>query len=121
MDPIDWPSVALAGFVCFGVSMLVLPNLSRAWRTGWAQLSIVFCFIPAAMLGHALARIGAEKLVAKPWLYFMQSGGLALAFVIPALWLSHLRLGVARRETIRDSLGFLAAYLAMGAVFWLRG
>lgn len=120
MDPIDWADVALAGFVCMGVSMLVLPNLSRAWRAGWAQLSIAFCFIPAAMLGHALARIGPEKLAAKPWLYFMQSGGLALAFVIPALWLSHLRLGVARRETIRDSLGFLAAYLAMGAVFWLR-
>ena len=34
------------------------------------------------------ARVGAETLAAKPWLYFMMSGGLAIAFVIPALWIS---------------------------------
>lgn len=121
MDPIDWPGVAMAGIVCSGVTTLIVPGLLRAWRTGWSQLWIVFCFIPAAMLGHALGRIGTEKLAAKPWLYFMQSGGLALAFVIPALWLSHLRHGIAKRETVRDSAAFLLAYLAMGGVFWLRG
>ena len=121
MDPINWPSVALAGFVCFGVSMLVLPNLSRAWRTGWAQLSIVFCFIPAAMLGHALARIGPDRLALKPHLYLMQAGGLALAIVIPALWMSQSRHGVAAKESWRDSAAFLVAYLAMGMVFRLLG
>jgi hypothetical protein len=72
------------------------------------------------MLGHALARIGPEKLAAKPQLFFMQSGGLALAFVIPALWLTQLRDGAPRRRTVIDSLAFLSAYLAMGAVFWIR-
>ena len=72
------------------------------------------------MLGHALARIGPEKLAAKPQLFFMQSGGLALAFVLPAVWLIQLRDGTPRRQTIVDSLAFLTAYLAMGAVFWVR-
>jgi len=83
-----------------------------------SSLWIVLLWIPALMLGHALARIGPEKLAAKPQLYFMQSGGLALAIVIPALWLSHARHDVPRRETIKESIAFLLAYLTMGAVFW---
>ena len=51
----------------------------------------------------------------------MQAGGLALAIVIPALWIAALRSGNAVRETRRDSAAFLAAYLAMGAVFWAFG
>ena len=78
-------------------------------------------WISRAMLGHALVRIGADKLTAKPQLYFMQSGGLALAFVIPALFISQTRQGVSLRQTTFDSAAFLAAYLAMGAVFWVMG
>ena len=51
----------------------------------------------------------------------MQSSGLALAIVIPALWLAGAKNGVPARETGRDSLAFLLAYLAMGAVFRLLG
>ena len=78
-------------------------------------------FIPAAMLGHALARIGPDKLAAKPQLYAMQAGGLALAIAVPALWLAAQRHGTASRETWRDSAAFVAAYLVMGAVFWAAG
>ncbi len=77
-----------------------------------------FQIIPAAMLGHALARIGADKLAAKPWLYFLQSGGLALAFVLPALWMGQARRGGKLARSARDSVAFLLAYLAMGLVFW---
>ena len=91
------------------------------WRDrgpGWAY---GLTLIPAAMLGHALARIGPDKLALKPWLYFMQSGGLALAFVLPALWLLGLRDGAAKAAMTRDSAAFVLAYLAMGTVFWIWG
>lgn len=91
------------------------------WRGRLAVWAYALMLIPALMLGHALARIGPEKLAVKPWLYFMQSGGLALAFVLPALWLLGLRSGAAKGEMARDSAAFVFAYLAMGAVFWALG
>jgi hypothetical protein len=57
----------------------------------------------------------------KPWLYAMQSGGLALAFVLPAVWMLGLRSGAAKRDMARDSAAFVLAYLAMGAVFYFLG
>ena len=49
------------------------------------------------------------------------SYGLALAFVVPAVWLLALRSGGARGEALRDSAAFVLAYLAMGAVFYALG
>ena len=46
----------------------------------------ILLFLTAAMMGHMFARVGVDRLDAKPWLYFMMSGGLALFFVIPALY-----------------------------------
>ena len=74
--------------------------------------------LASTMIGHALARLGAEKLAAKPWLYWMQTGGLALAFVMPAVWLGALRHGTARRAGLIDCGYWLVAYLAIGTVFW---
>lgn len=91
------------------------------WRRRLALWAYGLMLIPALMLGHALARIGAEKLAVKPWLYFMQSGGLALAFVLPMLWMLGLRGGSAKAEMARDSAAFVLAYLAMGGVFWALG
>jgi hypothetical protein len=113
MDPVDWFAVVLGGAAAALVLWLF-------WR-GPPRWHYVLQLIPAAMLGHALARIGPDKLAVKPHLYVMQSAGLALAIVIPALWMVGKRLGVTVRETWRDSAAFLLAYLAMGAVFWLRG
>jgi hypothetical protein len=84
----------------------------NAWLGGGLML------ISAAMLGHNYARIGTETLAAKPWLYFMQSGGIAIAFVIPAIWMTYFRLGAPRRVRLVESGYYLVAYLAMGAVFW---
>ena len=117
MGPINWLAVTLAAML--GALVLRLCWGQPASPRGYAVYLLQF--IPAAMLGHALARIGPDKLALKPQLYAMQAGGLALAIVIPALWLAAQRNGVASRETWRDSAAFLAAYLVMGAVFWLLG
>ncbi len=115
MGPINWLAVLLAAVAASAVLWVFWRGRGiPAWA--WA-LSLV----PAAMLGHALARIGPDKLAAKPHLYWMQSSGLALAIVIPALWLAGLKSGIAKRELVRDSAAFLFAYLAMGAVFRVFG
>ncbi len=116
MGAMDWAGVILAALTASAVLALAF----RQERTGWLYAAVPLNLVSALMLGHALARIGPEKLAAKSQLFFMQSGGLALTFVIPALWLTQLRDGSPRRQTVRDSLAFLAAYLVMGAVFWAR-
>lgn len=121
MGTVNWSGVALAALAAFAVLALAFRNAAATRSSRWIAAGVLLSLVPAVMLGHALARIGAEKLAIKPQLYFMQSGGLALAFVIPALWLTQLRDGAPRRQTVIDSLAFLIAYLAMGAVFWVRG
>lgn len=91
------------------------------WRGRLPLWGYALAIIPALMLGHALARIGADRLAVKPWLYAMQSGGLALAFVLPALWMLGLRSGTKVRAMLRDSAAFVLAYQAMGAAFWALG
>ena len=110
MGPVNWITVVLAGLVAAGVLHLAERREGGLRRLGLLALVML---IAAAMLGHALARIGAERLAAKPWLFFMQTGGLAGAFVIPALLVNGVKWPRA--------LGWLAAYLAMGAVFWMLG
>ncbi len=114
MGPVNWVAVLLAALAAAGVLWAFWRGRVPVWAYG-------LTLIPAAMLGHALARIGAEKLAMKPQLYFMQSGGLALAFVLPAVWLLALRNSGARGEALRDSAAFVLAYLAMGAVFYALG
>lgn len=114
MGSVNGLAVVLAG----AAAALVL---ALFWRGRLPLLAYALALVPAAMLGHALARIGPEKLAAKPHLYFMQSGGLALAFVLPALWMLGLRSGARMRTMARDSAAFVLAYLAMGVVFLILG
>ena len=114
MGTVNWPAVICATIAAGAVLWLFWRGHLPLWGYGLA-------IIPAAMLGHALARIGAEKLAVKPWLYAMQSGGLALAFVLPAVWMLGLRSGATKAQMARDSAAFVLAYLAMGAVFYLLG
>lgn len=113
----NWIAIVAAALTGAGVWL----GLNRGG--GWGRwLGVVaLMLISAAMLGHALARIGPEVLAAKPKLYFMQSGGLALAFVIPALLLVGARHGIALRKSLHDGVILLGAYLAMGAVFLALG
>lgn len=115
MGPVNWIAVVVAGLVAGGVLIAMLRIAGMARMAGTVALAL----LGSAMLGHALARIGAEKMALKPQLYFMQSGGLALAFVIPALWISGFRRGASARDVGLESLAFGLAYLAMGLAFRL--
>jgi hypothetical protein len=55
----------------------------------------------------------------KPWLYFMMSGGLAGAFVIPSLWISYTQQRISTRLALIDAGFWMVAYLAMGLVFFV--
>ena len=108
MGPVNWIAVVVAGLA--GALVLHLIEARQGGTRRLACLALVM-LVASAMLGHALARIGAERLMVKPQLYFMQSGGLAAAFVVPALFVNGVKLPRA--------LGWLAAYLMMGGAFWL--
>ena len=134
MEPVNWIAVVLAANLAVGIGIVwngplfrtgrpllggAPPDGARQSRNWWLVLAVFL--LAAAMLGHSFARIGAATLAARPWLYFMQSGGLALAFVVPALWLTHARVGTPARAALVDAGFWLVAYLAMGAVFWALG
>lgn len=114
MGPVDWFGVIVAALAATGVLLAFRRRGSPLHVAGIAAAMLV----SSAMLGHALARIGPAKLAVKPWLYFMQSGGLAAAFVIPALWVSLSRNGAGKAVT-REAGMWLLAYLAMGFAFYV--
>jgi hypothetical protein len=70
------------------------------------------------MLGHMYARIGADKLALKPWLYWMQSGGVTLAFIAPSLFFSYARHALGPRAAVIDAGFWFVVYLASGTLFW---
>jgi hypothetical protein len=126
MGPINWLAVFLAANLAVAVGIVWHGPLFRTGRPllegsgGPAKsyaTTIVVMLIASAMLGHNFARLG-PVLQAKPWLYFMQSGGFALAFVIPALWLAYARQQVPQRFRLIDCGYWLVAYLVIGATFW---
>lgn len=136
MGPINWIAVVAAALVAGALALAWFGPLfgrakkrkvaagrviARARPERIAALSAVLLLITSTMLGHMFARIGAETLNVKPWLYFMMSGGLATAFVIPALWVSFSHIRVPTRVALIDAGYWLVAYLAMGAVFFLAG
>jgi hypothetical protein len=130
MGPVNWIAVALAAVVALAIGLIwnrtmfrsgrqILPGHGR--RTGHYGVILVVMLLAAIMLGHNFARIGSATLDVKPWLYFMMSGGLALFFTVPAVWLTHARNGGEPMKRITDCAFWLIAYLAMGAVFWAFG
>ena len=132
MGPVNWIAVVVAVLIAGGLALVWFGPL---FGRGGARRSLapkplavkamlftdLLLVITAAMLGHMFARVGADTLAAKPWLYFMMSGGLALAFVIPALLTSFGLTRVPARVTMIHAGYWLAAYLAMGLVFYLLG
>ncbi|MDE2301681.1 MAG: DUF1761 domain-containing protein [Sphingomonadales bacterium] len=133
MGPINWLAVILSanlalaiGFVWYGPlfgGSDLFGRVSGDQGRGSGLLSglggaIGLQALAALMLGHNFARIGAITLAAKPWLYWMQSGGIALAFIVPALWISYAHQRIAAREALVDAGFWLVVYLASGTVFW---
>lgn len=136
MGPVNWTGVVIAalaaGLVALGwygplFGRAKLAAVGPGGMAGRRQPGATFMttaillFLTAAMMGHMFARIGLDKLSAKPWLYFMMSGGLALFFVIPALWLSYAHQRISTRLAVIDAGYWLFAYLVMGLVFWVAG
>ena len=121
MGPVDWIAVfaawiaaAALGAAFYGKrAMPVKGDLLRH------ALAAVFLLLTAAMMGHMFARVGAATLEAKPWLYAMMSGGLALAFAGPTLFISYARRELPQAAAWADYGFWILAYLAMGGVFWL--
>ncbi len=136
MGPVDWLAVPLAVLAAaivalawfgplFGRAKLDevgpgrLASRRRPART--TAITAGALLLTAMMMGHMFARVGPETLAAKPWLYFMMSGGLALTFVIPALLASYAHMRLSTRLALIDGGYWLVAYLAMGTIFWLLG
>lgn len=134
MGPVNWIAVIVATLAALAVSALWYgPVFGRARleevgpgklgirrspaRT--AALSSALLFVSAAMMGHMFARVGTATLDMKWWLYFMMSGGLAIAFVIPSLWLSYSQQRISTRLALIDGGFWLVAYLSMGLAFLL--
>lgn len=122
MGAVNWIAVLLAGLAGAAALIALLARLPARVRGGagrGALLASALMTFSAIMLGHNFARIGPETLAAKPWLYWMMSGGFALWFVAPALLLSLGRQGVAWASRLVEAAVWIAAYLVMGTVFWL--
>lgn len=134
MGQVNWIAVVLATLVALAVSALWYgPVFGRARleEVGPGKLGIrrspartaaitaALLFITAAMMGHMFARVGEATLDVKWWLYFMMSGGLAIAFVIPSLWISYSHQRISTRLALIDGGFWLTAYLAMGLAFML--
>lgn len=130
MGPVNWIAVVLAANIAVAVGIVWYGPLFRAGRqllerrkAAPRSYGLVVCamLVSAAMMGHNFARLGAVTLGAKPWLYWMMSGGLALAFVCPALFVGLARHGVELRTRLIDCGYWLVAFLAMGTTFWALG
>lgn len=134
MGPVNWFAVVLAAALAGALAIAWFgPVFGRAKARKVAPGKIaarsrpevvvlvtgLLLFVTATMMGHLFARVGPATLAERPWLYFMMSGGLALAFVIPALWISFSHIKVPTRVAMIDAGYWLVAYLAMGLVFWL--
>jgi hypothetical protein len=130
MGPVNWLAVILAANLAVTVGIVWHGPLFRTGRPllegagGPAKsyaVVVIVMLLGATMLGHNFARIGPLSLHARPWLYFMMSGGVAAFFIIPSIWLSQARHGQELRYRLIDCGYWLAAYLTMGAVFWVLG
>lgn len=134
MGQVNWMAVILATLAALAVSALWYgPVFGRARleevgpgklgirrspaRT--AAISAALLFISATMMGHMFARVGLDTLSVKWWLYFMMSGGLAIAFVIPSLWISYSQQRISTRLALIDGGFWLVAYLSMGLAFMM--
>ncbi len=93
-------------------------SLARGIPVAQITITFVLLLISAIMLGHMFARVGRETLAMKPWLYFMMSGGLAVTFIVPALWITLGHQRSLLEATITHATFWICAYLVMGTTFW---
>lgn len=136
MGPVNWLAVVVAVITAIAVSAVWYGPLfgrARLVEVGpgnlglrrsparTAGITVALLLVTAAMMGHMFARVGADTLTVKWWLYFMMSGGLAIAFVIPSLWISYTHQRISTRLALIDGGYWLVSYLAMGLTFMSLG
>ena len=120
MGPVNWIGVILAWLLA-GALATGFYGKRAAPRPPYLPhaLAALMLIVSTIMVGHMLARVGAATLDAKPWLYFMMTGGLALTFIGPALVIGAVRHERPLTGAFYDWAYWLTAYLAMGFAFWL--
>ena len=136
MGPVNWLAVILAANLAVAVGIVWYGPLFRSGRPLLEGAgpdpdpahpvrnygsTVVVMLMAAWLMGHNFARVGADTLHAKPWLYWMMSGGFAIFIASPAVWLTAARYGATPRQRWVDSGFWLAASLAIGTVFWALG
>ena len=124
MGPVNWIAVVAAWAMAALLGVAFYGRRATPAGGGGFLLhgaAALLLFASCAMIGHMFARVGEATLQAKPWLYFMMSGGLALTFIGPALFITAVRRGGAVRAAFYDWGYWLAAYLVIGGVFWVLG
>ncbi|KLE32377.1 hypothetical protein [Aurantiacibacter luteus] len=122
MGPVNWIAVLAAWLVAAAVGVAFYGRAATPLKSRLRHaVAALLLLLTAAMMGHMFARVGAATLEAKPWLYPMMSGGLALAFVGPALFIAYARRDFDQRAAWKDYGVWVLTYLAMGAVFWMLG
>ena len=121
MGPVNWIAVfaaALAALVFAPVWYGLLFRDAPRPPTGRLGLALL---IPASLIGHNFARVGAAELGDKPWLYWMMSGGFALTMIAPALAITGLQHRLGVKASAIDAGYWLGAFLLMGTVFYFAG
>lgn len=116
MGPVNWLAVVAAALAALAFGAVLQGPAAR--RPAQLVLAGTLLLLTASMMGHMFARVGAATLAVKPWLYFIMSGGLALAFVAPALATGEARDGASAGKVLRGAAFWIASYLLMGTVFW---
>ena len=130
MGHINFVAVVLAAVAAYAVGALWYGLLfGKAWQAALGIVPgqppkvgmgtvmaghFVLILLSALLLGHKFARLPGLA----GHLYFMLSGGLGAFFIVPALWVNYLYQGQSRKLALIDAGHWIAAYLAMGAVFW---
>ncbi len=128
MGPVNWVAVVLGANLAAAVGIVWYGPLFRGGRPLldgpgsaarnyiWIMLALL---IAATMIGHNFARLGPATLAAKPWLYWMMSGGLGLTIAAPALFIGLGRHGVPLAGRLIDCGYWIVAFLAIGTTFWV--
>jgi hypothetical protein len=122
MGHVNWIAVALAG-LAGGASGWGWYRYAMPVRAGLRPVSLaailIAMLIAAVMLGHNFARVGAQTLTDKPWLYWMMSVGFALWFIAPALAIAGGRHATSPADRALEAAGWIVAFAAMGTAFYL--
>ena len=122
MGTVNWIAVLVAWIAAGSLGVAIYGRAALPTREPVRHaVAAALLLVSAVMMSHMFARVGPDTLAGKPWLYFMMSGGLALTFAGPALFISYARRVFPLAAALVDYAYWIGAYLLMGAAFWALG